>query len=99
MKSHEYAEELRKTAEHILSRPEVEFDSKPHLFISFWSKDKFVSVVKGMGSVKKDFSGTDLHCKVEGTCLTISAPRNLVCRKIQEAKFVCEPLLTDSELK
>jgi hypothetical protein len=98
MTSHEYAQIVKATAEHMLSRPEVEVDSVPRLYISFWSKEKFVSVVKAMGAGKKEFKSDDLTFIPDGTCLQISAPRNLVCRKIQEAKYVCEPLLTEREL-
>ena len=99
MKSHEYAAELQKSIDHILSKPDVDFDSEPHIFLHFYNKEKFVAVAKGMGSIHKEFSSDELVCKVDGTCIEIRAPRNLVCRKIQEAKFVCEPLLTDRELQ
>ena len=99
MTSHEYAIAMQKTAEYILSKPDVDFDSEHKIYLHFWNKDKFVAVVKAMGAGKKEFSSDDLIYKVDGAAIQIRAPRNLVCRKIQEAKYVCEPLFTEKELE
>ena len=100
MTSHEYANELKKTAEHLLSRPEVEFDTKPFLFVGFYEKAPFVAAARAMGSGKKEFSSCDdLHFTPDGTCLTLSIARSLVCRKIQDVKWECEPLLSESEIE
>jgi hypothetical protein len=98
MKSHEYAQQLMETANRILARPEVEFGgSSPYLFLYFFDKEGFVEVVRAMGNGKKEFSGGDYTFIPEGTCLRITAPRDTVCRMVQEAKYVCEPLLSAEE--
>jgi hypothetical protein len=99
MTSHEYAEELKKTVEHLLARPDVEFESGPFLYVSFWEKEKFIAATRAMGSGKKEFSSTDdLHFMPVGTCLTMSIGRDTVCRKIQDVKWECEPLLSEEEV-
>jgi len=47
-----------------------------------------------LGSGIKQFSGGDLHFKPNGTCLTLSISQDKVCRKVQEAKWECEPLFS-----
>jgi hypothetical protein len=100
MKSHEFATQLKVTAEHILNRPDVEIESNsPFVFMSFWDKKLFVEVARTMGPGKKEFSSTnDLHYTPNGTCLTLSIPRDKVCRKIQDVKWECEPLLSAEEV-
>lgn len=100
MTSHEYAAELQKTVDHLLSRPEVEFTNSPFLFVSFYEKEKFVAAARAMGSGKKSFSSCDdLHFIPHGTCLTMSISRSLVCRKIQDVKWECEPILSNEEVE
>jgi hypothetical protein len=99
MTSHEYARELQKTVEHLLGRPEVDLDSQPYLFISFWDKKIFTAAALAMGSGKKEFSNDDLHFTPSGTCMTFTIARSKVCRKIQDAKWECEPILSDTEVE
>jgi hypothetical protein len=101
MTSHEYARELQKTVEHLLGRPEVQFEdyASPHQYISFWDKDKFVAAARAMGAGKKEFRDSDLHFVPDGRCLVLSIGRDKVCRKIQDAKWECEPILSDTEVE
>lgn len=100
MKSHEFAAELQKTVEHLLSRPDVDFETgKPFLYVGFYQKDQFVAAARAMGSGKKEFSScNDLHFTPNGTCLTLSISRSKVCRKIQDVKWECEPLFSEDEI-
>jgi len=100
MNSHEYARELQRTVDHLLERPEFETNhSEPFLFISFWEKDAYVAAARALGSGIKQFSGGDLHFKPNGTCLTLSISQDKVCRKVQEAKWECEPLFSPGEVR
>ena len=100
MTSHEYAKELQKTVDHLLSRQEVEFESyaQPFLFVSFYDKEKFVSAVRAMGSGEKKFETVDLRFEPNDTCLIMSIGKDKVCRKVQEAKWECDPLFSDEEI-
>jgi hypothetical protein len=101
MKSHEFAAVLKTTAEHILNRPDVEFESSnPYVFAHFYEKAIFVKAAMAMGAGKKEFSNCDdLHFTPTGTCLTMVIPRNKLCRKIQDVKWECEPILSTEEVE
>lgn len=99
MNSHEYAKILHDTAEHLLSRPVVEVENEPFLYLGFWDKERFVTAARAMGSGQKRFTGTDLRFKPDGTCLELSIGRDKVCRKIQDAKWECEPILSEVEVE
>ena len=104
MKSHEYAAELQKTIDHILSKPDLELEEHagPHLYMYFYTKEKFIAFARAMGGGKKSFSNygsEELHFEPTGTCLLLSIARSLVCRKIQDVKWECEPLLSSEEIE
>ena len=101
MKSHEYAKQVIQAAEFILSRPEFEAETtSTTLYLGcFWDKALFLAAVRALGTGKKEYSGTELRYAVEdhGAKMTMTIPRDKVCRKVQEAKWECEPLLTPEE--
>jgi len=101
MDSHQYAKQLKETAEHMLARPVVELEehSTPHVYIGFWDKDKFVAAARSFGGGRKSFSMDDLHYEPNGTCIILSIGRAKVCRKIQDVKWECEPLLSTEEVE
>lgn len=100
MTSHEYAQELQKTAEHLLARPNVKFPNGPYCFVGFYEKEEFVAAVRAMGTGKKEFASCDdLHFTPTGICLTLSIARSKVCRKIQDVKWECMPVLSDEEVQ
>lgn len=98
MKSHEYAVKLKEAAEFLLSKDELELDSGPLVSVWFWNKEQFIAVVKALGSGEKEVTERDVAFVPLGTCLRMVAPRNLVCRKVQEEKWECEPLLSQDEM-
>jgi len=54
--------------------------------------------VRAIGAGKKEYSGTDLRYVAKyGAEISMTIPRDQVCRKVQEAKWECEPLLTPEE--
>lgn len=100
MNSHEYAKQLQASVDHILSRPAFELEhSQPHIILSFYEKEKFVNAAKALGSGKKSFHDRDLHYEPIGTCVVLMIGRDKVCRKIQDVKWECEPLLTGEEVE
>lgn len=99
MKSHEYAKQIKATAERMLASPEVELDTGPYLFINFYDKERFMSAVRAFGSGDKKYSECDFRYSPHGTCMTMTIARNKVCRKIQEEKWECEPILSEQEVE
>ena len=101
MKSHAYAKAIIQAAEFILSQPEFEVESdKPSLYLGwYWSKELFLAAVRALGAGKKEYSGSDLKytTNAHGANVWLTIPRDKVCRKVQEAKWECEPLLSTEE--
>ena len=100
MKSHAYARAVIQAAEYILSKPEFDMETtQPRLYIGwFWDKELFLAAVRALGEGKKEYSGTDLrYCVTHGAEITCTIPRDKVCRKVQEAKWECEALLSPEE--
>jgi hypothetical protein len=99
MDSHEYAEKLREASEVLKSRPAFEINSVPftHMYFSF-EKDKFISAVKALGSGKKEVDQYYVTFKPSSIpVIQLYIDRNSVCRKVQEEKWDCEPLLSELE--
>lgn len=99
MTSHEWAIELNKTANLLLSKPEVEMETNPYVFAWFYDKERFLSAVRAFGQGKKQFTEHDFKFSVDGTVLTMTIARSKVCRKVQEEKWECEPLLSEEEVE
>ena len=100
MKSHEYAQKIKEAAEFLLSKEEFEVDSTPSVMIFYYSqKTLFLDAVKAVGSGTKKYSSDDLIFTPGETCLHLYVNRNAVCRKVQEEKWECEPLLSGEEME
>ena len=98
MKSHEYANRLNALAEFLLSKPEFEFDSEPMLFQHYYDKEPFLDAVRALGAGSKEYSETELIFRPsEHNELRIYINRDKVCRKVQQEKWECEPLLSPDE--
>ena len=99
--SHEYAEKLKATAEWLLTKPEFELPNAGNsIYIgNYWTdKDKFIAAVKALAPGKKKFDGSDLEFQTTTPIiLWIRVSRSVVCRKVQEEKWECEPLLSPEE--
>lgn len=102
MTSHEYAEKLEELAAYLKSKPE--FDTTENHIDFGWaimSKDKFLPIVRSLGSGQKEFTNTQLYYRPIGLPadveLRIFISRDKVCRKIQEEKWECEPILSPEE--
>ena len=98
MTSHEYAEERRKQAEFLLSKPVFKIPgSSAKLFIYFHGKQEFVEAVKALGPGKKEYDNHDLDFIPDGTEIVLSINRNTVCTLVSPAVYDCEPLLSPEE--
>ena len=106
MKSHEYADQLKKLAEALLSAPDIFLNcsaNAPSIIMSFWTdKQKFLDVVRALGTAgEKDFAtskNTMYFTPAAFPFVFMSIERSAVCRKIQEEKWECEPLLSEEEI-
>lgn len=103
MTSHEYANRVKEIADFLLSRPEFDTGGSPHFFLSFYDKDKFLLAVKALGTGTKEFttgSWPEVVFKPTGAEeIKVSVPRDKVCRKVQDAVWECEPLLSTGEIE
>lgn len=98
MTSHEAANKLSEMAEFLRSKPEFEIGRALTIYRHFWEKESFLAAVKALGSGEKVYDSTDLNFVPAGCPdINISISRNKVCRKVQEEKWECEPLLSQEE--
>jgi hypothetical protein len=101
MNSHEYAKKLNRLADLLLSKPEFETansEAYSYSIFSYWNKENFLGAVKALGSGKKEWQTDDLTFIPHGTdMLKLTIGRNKVCRKVKEAEYECEPLLSQAE--
>jgi len=102
MNSHKYAEKLRQLADVLLSKPEFNTpweESLAYTTFYYWGdKSDFLGAVKALGAGKKDWCKGELIFLPEATdMLRFGISRSTVCRKVQEEKWECEPLLSDEE--
>lgn len=102
MTSHEYAKRQKEIAEFLLSRPEFDVNGAgPLEFFSYYDKEKFLAAVRAVGSGAKNLDASSTEVRFIPTGFPevhISVPRNLVCRKVQEAVYECEPFLSADEV-
>jgi hypothetical protein len=103
MTSHELALAMISTAEFLLAHPEFATPGETHsLYLgSYWDdKDSLVAMVRALGTVKKSYDGSEIQIDVDAPLrIWTRINRDKVCRKIQEAKWECEPLLMPEEVE
>jgi len=98
VKSHQIAKQLRATAEFLEARQDLELLSNPAINLFFWNeKESFIEAVKSLLPGKKEYKGNEVIFTPEGTVLRLWLNRSAVCRKVQEEKWECEPLLSPEE--
>lgn len=100
--SHQYAKYLKELAEFLLSKPDFTTDlEKVYLFIHVYKKEELVAAVKALGTGTKEFKNDTFHfhpTTPEHLFIRVEAPRNLVCRLVEPAKYDCESILTPEEM-
>lgn len=95
--SHDWARELQKTAEFLLSKNEVEMGSLPKTkFYQYSNKEVFVKLVRALKPGKKVTGNYSVDFFPSGANIELSINRDLVCRKITP-EYECVPLLSQEE--
>lgn len=102
MNSHAYANKLKELGDFLLTKPEFETpNGEDFSYVRFYyysDKDGFLGAVKALGSGQKVANRDDFDFNPDGThMLRLTANRSSVCRKVQEEKWECEPLLSQAE--
>ena len=100
MKSHDLATQLRQTADYLLSHPDFELAYEPSLYLGnyYSDKDKFIAAVRALGSGKKTWDREEMQFEVNAPLtLYVRVLRATICRKVQDEKWECEPLLTSED--
>jgi hypothetical protein len=100
MTSHEYANKLKELSDFLLAKPEFDFYSNSGRIRLYFgsSKEKFIKAAKALGSVTKTYKDGDIEvAPVDHPIFVLYANRDTVCRKVQEEKWECEPLLSQAE--
>jgi len=101
--SRDHAKCLRELADWLDSRPEFEvpyFDRLAWLGFAYYEKDQFLAAVKALGTGKKEFGHNEIKFVVETPFarVSVSAPRDKVCRLIRPAEYECDPFFSEKEL-
>ncbi len=97
MTSHELATKLQETATYLLAHENVDV-SNPMLRVHWWSdKEPFLRAVRAFVPGKKVIDNYNVTFEPKGTMLALVVSRDLVCRKVQDVKYECEPLLSPEE--
>jgi hypothetical protein len=100
MDSHEYAGKLREAAAFLESRPVFALysDRVGDVYLPYYDKEVFVAAARALGTLDKTIDECH-YTVVPVACpmLHVFAPRSTVCRKVQDVKYECEPLLSDDE--
>jgi hypothetical protein len=98
MTSHEYAQKLQETVAFLLDHSEVELGVGLSIPVyMFGEKDRFLTAAKAFGSGAKNVDDNYMRFTPAGTVLVLTIERSSVCRKVQEEKWECEPLLSQTE--
>ena len=101
MTSHEYADTLDAMAKVLRDRPAfpVPDNMKTTWMPYYGDKEGFIAAVRALGAGRKELDENYYAfypACFDGT-LRVYADRSAVCRKVQDVKWECEPLLSDEE--
>jgi len=102
MKSHEWAHRLIQLGNWLLERPEFDTpNNRENLYLgNYWEdKEKFLKMARALKPLVKEYSEGDLHIRTTEAPLELFAAieRSAVCKKVQDEKWECLPLLTAEE--
>lgn len=96
--THDLAKQLQETAKYLLKKPKIEIGDLPRTFLSFWSaKETFLALVRATVPGTKEVSDYNVYFRPRDVAITLSVDRSSVCRKVQDVKWECEPLLSPEE--
>jgi hypothetical protein len=65
--------------------------------VEYYDREPFLNAVQTMGAGKKDFGSYNFTFTPNDTILSLQVPRSQVCKRTQEEKWECVPLLTPEE--
>lgn len=96
--SHDWARELQKTAEFLLSKEEVEIGEVPNVrFYEYGQKENFVKLVRALKPGKKTTNEYYIDFFPSGAeHLELSVTRDLMCKRLNP-EYECTPLLSVEE--
>ena len=101
MDTHEYANNLKKVADELLKRdafPLPSYDSGNISLYYYHEKEPFITGVKALGSGKKDLTDSSyVYFLPSFGGIKLCVSKDAVCRKVQDVKYECEPLLNALE--
>lgn len=101
--SREYANKLRELADWLDKRPEFPMNDgeRPFVHLNYYDREGFTAAVRATKPGKKELTnGSYPEVKFRpslpnDTYLEIAIARDKVCRKVQEVKWECEPILSE----
>ena len=104
--SRSYASQLRLLADWLDAREEFPVNGNASIFLHYYEKDSFLSAVRATKPGAKEITASSAYAEIKffpanppnGLMVQLSAPRDSVCTKIQEAVWDCEPLLSPTEV-
>ena len=103
--SRDYAKSLRDAADFLDSRPEFLYDTNLYLFVNCYSKETFLAAVHALKPGKKEFTDGPYpelqftpELPAKSFSIRVDVPRDKVCRKVRDAQWECEPILSDAEV-
>ena len=103
MDSHDYANQLLNISTFLKLRPAFPVPNwmgqLQYIHYGFAKKD-FLAAVKALGSGTKNFSDSNSveFMPTDGMGFSVRVDRDRVCRKVKEAEYECESLLSEGEL-
>lgn len=95
--SHDWARDLQRTAEFLLSKDAVTIKEIPESRAWLWGdKDIFIALVRATKPGRKDTSNSNIDFTPTGANLRFTINRDLFCRRLNP-EYECEPLLSPDE--
>jgi hypothetical protein len=95
--THDWARDLQRTAEFLLSREAIEIGVIPETRGWFWSeKQPFIALVRATMPGRKETSNDYISFIPAGANLQFTINRSVVCRRLNP-EYECEPLLSPEE--
>jgi hypothetical protein len=99
--THDWAKQLQDTANYLLNRPAVELgDTELITTLPFYGEEQkkiFLDLVRGTLPGEKRYNTYSVLFLPRGVNLKLQINRDAVCRRVQEIKYECEPLLSPEE--
>lgn len=100
MTSHQYASKMMKVAQFLVEHTDIDIPKEEvTLNLNYFNRDEFVKAVQTFGSGDKQVGSYEFSFTVKNAPITLSIARDKVCKKIQDEKWECEPLMTPEQFE